>query len=112
MAGNIKPKTLIFYRNAAGNEPFSEWIDDFRDPMTRRRILQRVFRVESGNYGDYKSLKDGVSELRLDFGPGYRVYFGEDGDKIVILLCGGDKSTQTQDIERAKAHWKEYLSHG
>ena len=63
------------------------------------------------HYGDYRSLKDGVFELRLVFGPGYRVYFGEDGDTIVVLLCGGDKSSQVQDIKRAKAYWKEYLSH-
>src|SRR5687768_996298 len=111
MANIIKSKTLVFYKDAVGNEPFTDWVDSFRDPRTRRRILQRVFRVESGNYGDHKSLKDGVLELRLDFGPGYRVYFGEDGDSVVILLCGGDKSTQTQDIEQAKAYWKEYLSH-
>ncbi len=111
MTNIVKPKTIIFYKDTAGREPFSKWIGDFRDPMTRRRIMQRVFRVETGNYGDYKSLKDGVLELRLDFGAGYRVYFGEDGDKIVILLCGGDKSTQEQDIERAKDYWKEYLSH-
>ncbi|MEC4678956.1 MAG: type II toxin-antitoxin system RelE/ParE family toxin [Nitrospirota bacterium] len=76
--------------------------------QTRRRIIQRVTRLESGNYGDYKSLKDGVFELRLSFGSGYRVYCAEDGNTIVILLCGGDKSTQEKDIEAAKAYWKEY----
>jgi putative addiction module killer protein len=79
--------------------------------MTRKRILDRLFRIESGNYGDYKSLKEGVLELRLKFGPGYRIYFGEDGDTVVVLLNGGDKGRQTKDIETAKAYWKEYLSH-
>ena len=79
--------------------------------IQRRRILSRLLRVDSGTYGDCRSLKDGVFELRLVFGPGYRVYFGEDGDTIVVILCGGDKSSQVQDIERAKAYWKEYLSH-
>jgi putative addiction module killer protein len=66
-------------------------------------------RVEIGNYGDYKALGDGVYELKLHFGSGYRVYFAEDGDIIVILLCGGDKSSQSKDIEVAKAYWKELL---
>lgn len=66
-------------------------------------------RVEIGNYGDYKPLGDGVYELKLHFGSGYRVYFAEDGDIIVILLCGGDKSSQSKDIEVAKAYWKELL---
>ena len=68
-------------------------------------------RVEAGNYGDYKLVGDGVLELRFRFGTGYGVYFGEDGDTVVALLCGGDKSTQERDIERAKTYWKEYLSH-
>jgi putative addiction module killer protein len=94
-----------------GNEPFTEWIDSFRDAKTKRRILQRLFRIESGNYGDFKSLKDGIFELRLKFSSGYRIYFGEHGDTIVVLLCGGDKSTQEQDIKKAKIYWKEYLNH-
>ena len=111
MAGPAKEKQVIFYQDAAGKEPFNDWLRGLRDPKTRRRILNHLLRVESGNYGDYRSLKDGVFELRLVFGPGYRVYFGEDGDTIVVLLCGGDKSSQAKDIERAKAYWKEYLSH-
>ena len=103
-------KEIIFYSDIAGNEPFNNWLNGLRNSLIRRRILKRLFRIESGNYGDYKSVKDGVLELRLKFGPGYRVYFGEDGDKIVVLLCGGDKSIQTQDIKIAKAYWKDYLT--
>ena len=105
------PKTVIVYRDAAGVEPFTDWLNGLRDARTRRRILQRLFRLESGNYGDYKPVGAGVSELRLFFGPGYRVYFGEDGNTIVVLLCAGDKSSQRADIRRAQAYWKEYLSH-
>jgi putative addiction module killer protein len=105
------PKTVIVYRDAAGVEPFSDWLHGLRDPRTRRRILQRLFRLESGNFGDCKSVGEGVSELRFFFGPGYRVYFGEDGDTIVVLLCGGDKSSQRRDIRQAQNYWKEYLSH-
>ena len=75
----------------------------------RHRIRRRLDRVEIGNYGDYKSLGDGVYELKLHFGSGYRVYFAEYDDIIVILLCGGDKSTQSKDIEIAKTYWKELL---
>jgi len=110
MANITKQKQVIFYCDTAGNEPFINWLKGLRDSRTKRRILSRLFRVESGNYGDCKSVKDGVFELRLAFGPGYRVYFGEDGDTIVVILCGGDKSSQTQDIEKAKAYWKGYLS--
>lgn len=111
MANVIKEKQLIFYHDNVGKEPLVDWIEDLRDAKTRRRILQRISRIQNGNYGDCKSLKEGVLELRLNFGSGYRLYFGEDGDTIVVLLCGGDKSTQAKDIERAKEYWKEYLSH-
>lgn len=75
----------------------------------RHRIRRRLDRVEIGNYGDYKPLGDGVYELKLHFGSGYRVYFAEYDEIIVILLCGGDKSTQSKDIEIAKTYWKELL---
>lgn len=111
MAKIIKEKQVVFYQDNDGKEPCIEWIEHFRDSKTRRRILQRLARIQSGNYGDYKSIKGGIFELRLVFGPGYRVYFGEDGETIILLLCGGNKSTQEQDIERAKSYWKEYLRH-
>ncbi|MBU1660517.1 MAG: type II toxin-antitoxin system RelE/ParE family toxin [Chloroflexi bacterium] len=103
--------SVIVYRDAAGNEPFTNWLNNLRDPRTRRRILKRLWRLESKNCGDCKPVGDGVIELRFFFGSGYRVYFGEDGDKIVVLLFGGDKSSQCRDIQKAKIFWKEYLSH-
>lgn len=101
------PKTLIVYVDEYGNEPYVDWIDNLRDKMARKRIQSRLRRLETGLYGDCEPVGGGVFELRLFFGPGYRVYFGEDGDNIVVLLCGGDKSTQKQDIEAAKVYWKE-----
>jgi len=80
-----------------------------RDIMGRKRILARISRLQQGNYGDCEPVGEGVSELRLFFGSGYRVYLGERDDQIIVLLCGGDKSSQGQDIEQAKAYWKEYL---
>jgi putative addiction module killer protein len=78
--------------------------------MGRKRILARVSRLQQGNYGDCEPVGEGISELRMFFSPGYRVYFGENGDDIVILLCGGDKSSQDKDIQQAKIYWQEYLS--
>ena len=108
MAGIVEPKQMVFYADEDGNEPFQLWIDNLRDTKGRRRILNRLLRVQQGNYGDVKLIGDGLSELRLFFGPGYRVYFGEDSGKILVILCGGDKGSQSQDIEDAKAYWQEY----
>lgn len=77
--------------------PFTDWLGAL-DRKVRARIDARIDRLILGNFGDCKSVGDGVSELRIDFGPGYRVYFGRDGKTIVLLLCGGDKSTQQADI--------------
>ena len=107
----VKPKTLTVYQDADGNEPFTNWLNSLRDVQGRKRISARLRRLEQGNYGDCEPIGEGLSELRMFFGPGYRVYFGEEGDNIVLLLCGGDKSSQTQDIEAAKAYGKEHLSH-
>lgn len=88
-------------------EEFADWLKGLRDLMARSRIATRIARVEEGNFGDHKSVGDGVSELRFTFGPGYRVYYTQRGDVVVILLCGGDKGSQDRDIERAKAMAKE-----
>lgn len=110
MSKEIQPKQIVIYANQHGYEPFAEWMDDLSDQQGKRRILQRLRRLEQGNYGDVAPIGDGLSELRMFFGSGYRVYFGEDAENIVIVLCGGDKSTQEKDIQNAKAYWKEYLS--
>ena len=103
-------KTVIIYRDVNDREPFTQWLSGLRDVQGRQRIRTRVRRLEAGLYGDCQQVGEGVSELRLFFGPGYRVYFGEQDGHIVVLLCGGDKSTQSKDIEDAKAYWKEYKS--
>ena len=110
MTKNTLPKKVIVYKDAAGKEPFTRWLKNLRNPSTRRRVLKRLYRVENGNYGDYKSVGRGVHELRLFFGAGYRIYFGEDGDTVVVLLCGGDKDSQRHDIQKAQSYWKEYKS--
>jgi len=82
-------------------ELFARWIDDLRDVRGRARVLARIERLAAGNPGDVRPVREGVSELRIDYGPGYRVYFKRRGRELIILLAGGDKSTQTKDIQAA-----------
>jgi|ERR1035438_5782220 putative addiction module killer protein len=98
---------LLAYRTAAGISPFARWREKL-DPVTRARINAAVLRMETGNFSAAKGVGAGVHELRLDFGPGYRVYFGKDGETLVILLGGGTKKRQQADIESARALWQEY----
>jgi putative addiction module killer protein len=106
---NAVPRRVIVYTTPDGQEPFNEWMNGLRDVMGRKRILARVSRMQQGNFGDCKPVGEGVSELRMFFGSGYRVYFGEHGQDLVVLLCGGDKSSQDDDITQAKVYWREYL---
>ncbi len=86
---------------------FSEWLDGLRDRQGAARIVKRLMRVEEGNFGDHAGVGGGVMELRCDFGPGYRIYYVQQGEEVVILLGGGDKDSQPGDIEKAKALAKE-----
>jgi len=104
------PKEIRIYVTTEGREPFSEWLKSLRDQRARAKIRVRLDRVSLGNFGDCHAVGDGVQELRIDYGPGYRVYFGQEGTTIVLLLCGGDKHTQSKDIETAKRYWSEYRS--
>jgi len=90
---------------------FHRWRSALRDRQAVARINARIRRLAEGNPGDVKSLRDGISELRIDHGPGYRVYFGRDGDVLVILLAGGTKKRQQQDIRAAQARWAAYKRH-
>jgi len=81
---------------------YKKWIKDLRDSRARYRILTWIKRLEEGNPGDVKPVGDGISEMRIDYGPGYRVYYKDTGEEIIILLCGGDKRTQQADIAEAK----------
>lgn len=89
-------------------EQYRDWIDALRDQSRRARILARVDRLVHGNPGDYRNLTDGVSELKIDFGPGYRVYYTKRGNSLLVLLVGGDKSSQRRDIKLAIALAKNY----
>lgn len=100
---------VITYTTDTGKEPFSDWLDDL-DIKSRNIVITRIARVRLGNFGDCKLLKDaqGLWELRIDFGPGYRVYFGKNGNTIVVLLVGGSKGSQSKDIAKAKRYWALY----
>lgn len=89
---------------------FDDWLDDLRDRRAAIRIFGRIARAEEGNLGDIKSVGEGISEMRIHYGAGYRIYFSRRGDIVVLLLCGGDKSSQSRDIAEAKRlakEWKE-----
>ncbi|MBN3871782.1 type II toxin-antitoxin system RelE/ParE family toxin [Nostoc sp. JL33] len=106
----VQPREIRNYLTVDGKNIFDEWLDSLRDRRAKAKIRARLDRVEDGNLGDCKSVGEGVFELRIDSGPGYRIYFGEEGITIIILLCGGDKSTQKQDVDKAQEYWKDYRS--
>ena len=91
-----------------GKAVFRDWWKKLRDRRTREIILVHIDRLEMGNTSHCKSLGDGLYELRIHYGPGYRVFFGITGKQIILLLCGGNKSTQQRDIKRAHRYWNEY----
>lgn len=99
---------ILEYVNEDGKNIFHDWLRSLKDKAARARIRVRLNRIRLGNLGDCKSVGSGVSELRVDYGPGYRIYFGRDGNKTVILLCRGSKKTQSKDINLAQQYWAEY----
>lgn len=96
------------YVTPTGVDVFGKWLESLDDLKAQARIATRIDRLTLGLLGDAKSLRDGVSELRIDHGPGYRVYFAREGRTVILLLCGGDKRTQRSDTKRAVAYWNEY----
>jgi putative addiction module killer protein len=96
---------VLRYQTASGADVFGDWLARLKDPVTRARIAARVTRLAAGNFGDCKPVGSGVSELRIHWGPGYRVYFAMAGTACVLLLCAGDKQFQATDIQRAIRLW-------
>jgi len=103
----IISKEIRSYSLPSGIKPFSQWLHNIADVRTRIRIRARLDRLAFGHYGDYKMLGGGVYELRLDFGPGYRIYFGELEEYIILLLGGGDKNSQVRDVAKVKTYWQQ-----
>ena len=102
------PKEIRMYETDSGSVPFSEWMDSIEGQPIYDLVMTRLERVETGNFGDHHPVGEGVSEIVIDFGPGYRVYYGLTGKELVILLAGGDKGTQQADIKTAKKYWSAY----
>lgn len=103
---------LRTYLTADGRSPFDDWLVSLRDVQARARIRARLARVQAGNFGDFKPLQDGVQELRIDHGPGYRVYVSRQGPVVVLLLCGSDKSRQAAEIKQALAFLDDWRKRG
>ena len=100
--------TVNEYINENGDSPYAQWLDSLKDAKGKAAIISRVDRMELGNFGDSEPVGDGISELRIHFGPGYRVYYARDGKSVYLLLCGGNKSSQKKDIKLAKQYWSTH----
>ena len=96
------------YLTPEGRDPFKDWLSSLSDRMARARIAARVQRLVAGNFGDCKPIAEGVWELRIDHGPGYRAYYARAGERLILLLVGGDKRRQQADIETALVYWKDW----
>ena len=104
----VTPWEVEVYTNQKGKQPFTEWLNSLKDLQGADKILLRIRRIQMGNLGDYKFIADGVFELRINFASGYRVYFGKVENRVILLLCGGDKSSQKSDIQQALQYWADY----
>lgn len=100
-------KEIRIYKTNSGKAPFIEWLAHIKDKIIKARIQRRIDRLSLGHEGDYKSVGKGVYELRLMFGAGYRIYYGKLDELVIVLLVGGDKSSQEEDIKQAQSYWHE-----
>lgn len=105
----MEPKQIVYYHTRGGGIPFKKWLQNLRDRSVAARVMTQVDRAVEGNLGDFKTIGMGVLEMRIHWGPGYRIYFGFDGIHYVVLLLGGNKSRQQQDIRKAQEYWQDYL---
>jgi len=97
-----------FYRTREGKVPFEDWYYSLKDSRVKDIVQARIAKVRAGNFGDCKWVDEGVHEFRIHYGPGYRIYFGQLGRKVVVLLCGGDKRSQAADIGKAIHYWQDF----
>jgi putative addiction module killer protein len=96
------------YLAASGNDPYQQWLDDLKDLKGRVVVQRRIDRLKAGNFGDHKFCQEGVWELKIDFGPGYRVFYAQEVKTVILLLCGGSKRTQPADVKEAVIYWRDY----
>ena len=104
----MNEKEILVYLTSDGKSPYNEWFYALRDKTVQAAIRARLARVRIGNFGMYRSVGHGVWELKFYFGAGNRIYYGQDGDQLVILLSGGDKDSQSRDIKKAQEFWADY----
>lgn len=105
-----EPFEISLFQTETGVSPFEDWFQSLKDEKTRSIVRARLARVRLGNFGDRKPVGEGVMELRVQHGPGYRIYYAMSGRTVVLLLTAGDKSTQKKDIKKAISYWNEYRS--
>jgi putative addiction module killer protein len=103
-----EPAVVLHYLTPEGRCPFQEWIESVRDRAVKHAVLARINRIRAGTLGDWRSVGKGVFELRVDLGPGYRIYFGREGKTAVVLLTAGEKRSQDADVNRAREYWRDY----
>ncbi len=103
---------LRIYTDSQSQQPFTQWLNELKDVRARAQIRARLTRIEAGNFGDFKSLREGVQELKIDYGPGYRVYLSRQGPILVLLLCGSEKGDQSKAIEKAIAYLNDWKQRG
>lgn len=99
---------VVRYQNEQGFQPFTQWLDQLKNKQAKAQIIKRLTYMELGNFGDSSSVMEGVNELRVHVGAGYRVYYARHGQVVVVLLCGGDKSSQARDIQLARQYWAKW----
>lgn len=105
---DVKPRDIHYYTTANGKQPVRKWLESIKDSMTQAILYKRIRQAGMGNFGHTRSVGGGVSEFKIDFGQGYRIYFGLHKDKLIVLLVGGTKRTQQADIETAKDYWNHW----
>lgn len=105
----LRPRTVHLYETPNGRCPYQEWFENL-DKKTQMIVDSRILHLRQGNLGTWRQVGKGVKELKIAYGAGLRIYFGEDGESIVVLLCAGDKGSQDRDIKKAQEYWEEYLS--
>lgn len=99
---------IEIYETRVGKSPFLDWVEELKETRTRAKIFTRLDRLKLGNFGDCKSIGGGISELRIHYGPGIRIYYSKVGTKIILLLCGGEKGSQKKDIKNAQVFLEDY----
>ena len=104
--------TVVEYIDEHGKNPFRQWLESLKDRKASAIIDARLTRVRMGNFGNCRSVGHGIMELKIDFGPGYRIYFGQAANRVVVLLVGGDKKSQPADIKRSQEYWNDYTGAG